>query len=214
MKARVLIPIGIIVILVLIVGGWLRGTYNGLVQGDESVKAAWAQVENQLQRRLDLIPNLVETVKGYAAHERETLEAVIEARSRVAGANTIDEQMEANQGLSNALARLLVVVEQYPNLKADQSFLRLQDELAGTENRISTERRRYNEVVQAYNVRLRQFPTVLLAGMFGFRRPACSRRRKAPSARPRSGSRRRSSSNAMRLCEPPVADATGGAPPR
>jgi len=168
MKARVLIPIGIIVILVLIVGGWLRGTYNGLVQGDESVKAAWAQVENQLQRRLDLIPNLVETVKGYAAHERETLEAVIEARSRVAGANTIDEQMEANQGLSNALARLLVVVEQYPNLKADQSFLRLQDELAGTENRISTERRRYNEVVQAYNVRLRQFPTVLLAGMFGF----------------------------------------------
>jgi len=168
MKARVLIPIGIIVILVLIVGGWLRGTYNGLVQGDESVKAAWAQVENQLQRRLDLIPNLVETVKGYAAHERETLEAVTEARSRVAGANTIDEQMEANQGLSNALARLLVVVEQYPNLKADQSFLRLQDELAGTENRISTERRRYNEVVQAYNVRLRQFPTVLLAGMFGF----------------------------------------------
>jgi len=168
MKARVLIPIGIIVILVLIVGGWLRGTYNGLVQGDESVKAAWAQVENQLRRRLDLIPNLVETVKGYAAHERETLEAVTEARSRVAGANTIDEQMEANQGLSNALARLLVVVEQYPNLKADQSFLRLQDELAGTENRISTERRRYNEVVQAYNVRLRQFPTVLLAGMFGF----------------------------------------------
>ena len=162
------VTLGIIVVLVLIIGGWLRGSYNGLVKGDEGVKAAWAQVENQLQRRFDLIPNLVETVKGYASHERETLQAVTEARSRVAGANTISEKIEANEGLSSALARLLVVVEQYPDLKANQNFIRLQDELAGTENRISTERRRYNETVQAYNITVRSFPTVLLAGMFGF----------------------------------------------
>jgi LemA protein len=168
MKRGVLITLVVVVLLVLIVGGWLRGTYNGLVQGDESVKAAWAQVQNQLQRRFDLIPNLVETVKGYASHERETLTAVTEARAKVAGARTIDEQIDANQGLTNALTRLLVVVEQYPNLKADQTFIRLQDELAGTENRISVERRRYNEVVQSYNVRVRSFPTVLLAGVFGF----------------------------------------------
>ena len=170
MRRGLLIAIVVILLLVLIVGGSLRGVYNGLVQGDEGVKAAWAQVENQLQRRFDLIPNLVETVKGYATHERETLQAVIEARSRVAGAGTIDQKIETNQQLSGALSRLLVVVEQYPNLKADQSFLRLQDELAGTENRISVERRRYNEVVQAYNIRLRRFPTVLVAGLFGFQR--------------------------------------------
>jgi LemA protein len=165
-----LIAIVVIVVLVLIIGGWLRGTYNGLVQGDEGVKAAWAQVQTVLQRRFDLIPNLVETVRGYATHERETLTAVTEARAKVAGARTINDQIESNQQLSGALARLLVVVEQYPNLKADQSFLRLQDELAGTENRIAVERRRYNETVQAYNIRLRRFPTVLIAGVFGFER--------------------------------------------
>jgi LemA protein len=168
MKKGCLITLVVLVLLAVMVGGWLRTTYNGLVQGDEGVKAAWAQVENQLQRRFDLIPNLVETVKGYASHERETLEAVINARSRVAGAGSIDQKIEANQQLSSALSRLLVVVEQYPNLKADQSFLRLQDELAGTENRISVERRRYNEVVQAYNIRLRSFPTVLIAPIFKF----------------------------------------------
>jgi LemA protein len=168
MKRGLLITLGVIILLVLLVGGWLKGTYNGLVQGDEGVKAAWAQVENQLQRRFDLIPNLVETVKGYAAHERETLEAVIAARSRVAGAGSIDQKIQANQDLSSALSRLMIVVEQYPNLKADQTFIRLQDELAGTENRISVERRRYNEVVMAYNIRLRSFPTILLAGIFGF----------------------------------------------
>lgn len=142
--------------------------YNGLVRGDEGVKAAWAQVENQLQRRMDLIPNLVETVKGYASHERETLEAVIQARSRVAGAGSVNEKMAANDQLSGALARLLVVVEQYPNLKADANFRGLQDELAGTENRISTERRRYNEIARDYNIRLRSFPTVLFGRMLGF----------------------------------------------
>ena len=168
MKKGTLITLAVIILVVLIVGGGLRGMYNGLVQGDEQVKTAWSQVENQLQRRLDLIPNLVNTVRGYASHERETLQAVTDARSRVAGAGTVDEKINANQELSGALARLLVVVEQYPNLKADGSFRDLQAQLEGTENRISTERRRYNETVQAYNIKVRSFPTVLLAGLFGF----------------------------------------------
>lgn len=165
-----IIVLGILVVLVLALGGWVRGQYNGLVTEDEAVKAGWAQVENQLQRRYDLIPNLVETVKGYAAHERETLEAVTEARARVGGAGTVDEKIEANQQLTSALSRLLLVVERYPDLKANQNFIRLQDELAGTENRISTERRRYNELVQSYNTRVRSFPTNIFAGMFGFER--------------------------------------------
>jgi LemA protein len=159
----------VLVGLVLLVAVFGFKAYNGLVKGDEGVKAAWAQVENQLQRRMDLIPNLVETVKGYAAHERETLEAVTEARSRVAGAGTVNEKMAANDQLSGALARLMVVVEQYPNLKADQTFLRLQDELAGTENRIAVERRRYNELARDYNIRLRTFPTVIFGRMLGFK---------------------------------------------
>ena len=165
---RLLITFGILILVVIIIGGWLKGTYNGLVSADEGVKASWAQVENQLQRRMDLIPNLVETVKGYATHERETFQAVTEARAKVAGAGTIPQKIEANQDLGSALSRLLVVLERYPDLKANQNFLRLQDELAGTENRIAVERRRYNETVRDYNVRLRSFPTVLLAGPFGF----------------------------------------------
>jgi LemA protein len=155
--------------LVIIVAIYGFKAYNGLVKGDEGVKAAWAQVENQLQRRMDLIPNLVETVKGYASHERETLEAVVQARSRVAGAGSTGERMAANDQLSGALARLLVVVEQYPNLKADQTFIRLQDELAGTENRIAVERRRYNEEARDFNVRLRTFPTVIFGRLLGFK---------------------------------------------
>jgi LemA protein len=170
MKRGILITLVVIVLLVVMVGGWLRGTYNSLVSGDEGVKTAWSQVENQLQRRADLIPNLVETVKGYASHERETLTAVTEARAKVGGATTISDKIQANQELSSALARLMVVVEQYPNLKADQTFLRLQDELAGTENRIAVERRRYNETAMVYNVRVRSFPTVILAGLFHFQR--------------------------------------------
>lgn len=144
--------------------------YNSLVKMDESVKAAWAQVENQLQRRYDLIPNLVETVKGYAAHEKEVLLQVTEARARVGQAKTPEEKIEANQMLSSALSRLLVVVERYPDLKASQNFIRLQDELAGTENRISVERRRYNEAVRIYNSKIRSFPTNLIASWFGFER--------------------------------------------
>ncbi len=146
------------------------GTYNKLVKLDEEVKSAWAQVENQLQRRNDLIPNLVETVKGYAKHEKDLLIEVTKARASVAGAKSIQEKIKANNQLTSALSRLLVVVERYPDLKANENFLRLQDELAGTENRLAVERRRYNEAVRRYNTALRSFPTNLLAKFFGFKR--------------------------------------------
>jgi LemA protein len=164
----VLIVVGILIVIILIPLSYLRGTYNTLVTMDEGVKAAWAQVENQLQRRYDLIPNLVETVKGYAAHEKEVFIKVTEARSKVAGAKSIGDKIQANNTLSSALARLLVVVERYPDLKANTNFIRLQDELAGTENRISVERRRFNETVRIYNTKIRSFPTNIIAGMFGF----------------------------------------------
>jgi LemA protein len=150
--------------------GFFQRTYNGMVAGDEGVKGAWAQVENQLQRRFDLIPNLVETVKGYAAHEQKVLIDVTEARAKVGGAGSTKDKMAAENGLTSALSRLLVVVENYPQLKADQNFIRLQDELSGTENRIAVERMRYNERVQAYNVMLRTFPQSIIANMSGFQR--------------------------------------------
>ena len=166
---KTLLIIAIIVIVIIVIPIlYLKGTYNSLVTMDETVKGAWAQVENQLQRRYDLIPNYVETVKGYAAHEKEVFLKVTEARSKVAGAGSIGSKIEANNQLSSALARLLVVVERYPDLKANTNFIRLQDELAGTENRIAVERRRYNETVKAYNIKIRRFPTNLIAGMFGF----------------------------------------------
>lgn len=166
---KILLILAIVLILILVVPFfYLKGTYNSLVTLDEQVKAAWAQVENQLQRRYDLIPNYVETVKGYAAHEKEVLTRVTEARSRVGGASGIDEKIQANNQLTSALSRLLLVVERYPDLKANQNFIRLQDELAGTENRIAVERRRYNETVRQFNTRIRRFPTNLVAGMFGF----------------------------------------------
>lgn len=163
-----LIIIGILVLIILIPILYLKGTYNSLVTMDEGVKAAWAQVENQLQRRYDLIPNYVETVKGYAAHEKEVFVKVTEARARVSTAGSINDKIEANNQLSSALARLLLVVERYPDLKANTNFIRLQDELAGTENRIAVERRRFNETVRVYNTKIRSFPTNIIAGMFGF----------------------------------------------
>jgi LemA protein len=162
------IVLGVVFLLVLVPLLYFKGTYNTLVAMDESVKAAWAQVENQLQRRYDLIPNYVETVKGYAAHEKEVLTQVTKARSRVGGAGSIDEKIEANNDLSSALSRLLVVVEQYPDLKANANFIRLQDELAGTENRIAVERMRFNEQVRAFNTKIRSFPTNMIAGLLGF----------------------------------------------
>ena len=170
---KTLIVVAIVIVLVLVIPyAYLKGTYNKLVTMDEGVKAAWAQVENQLQRRYDLIPNYVETVKGYAKHEREVFLKVTEARAKVGGANTIGEKIDANNQLSSALSRLLLVVERYPDLKANTNFIRLQDELAGTENRIAVERRRFNEAVRAYNVEIRSFPTNILAGIFGFEKAA------------------------------------------
>jgi LemA protein len=142
--------------------------YNQLVAQRESIDAAWAQVENQLQRRNDLIPNLVEVTKGYAKHEKEIFEAVAEARAKLIGARSRDEQIEAANQVSSALSRLLAISEAYPQLKADAQFARLSDELAGTENRISTERRRYNETVQAFNTSIKRFPTLIFAGCLGF----------------------------------------------
>lgn len=165
------ILIGVVVMLVIVavsLYGFLKGTYNNFVTLDEGVKGAWAQVENQLQRRYDLIPNLVEAVKGYAKHEREVLTEVTNARAKVGGAASVAEKIKANNELSSALGRLLVVVERYPDLKANQNFIRLQDELAGTENRIAVERKRYNDAVRNYNVAIRSFPANLLAGLLGF----------------------------------------------
>jgi LemA protein len=143
--------------------------YNQLVALQQNIQAAWAQVQNQLQRRNDLIPNLVNTVKGYAAHEQQVFEAVANARSRLLAAGTRDEQIEAAQGLQSALGRLLAIAERYPELKANEQFNRLSDELAGTENRISVERMRFNDSVRAYNTYRNSFPTVLYAGWLGFK---------------------------------------------
>ena len=143
--------------------------YNTLVAENESVDGAWSEVGNQLQRRNDLIPNLVETVKGFAAQEEKVLREVTEARSRVGGAGTPAETIEASNQLSGALSRLLVVVERYPELKSNENFLRLQDELAGTENRLGVARKRYNDVVQRYNTTAKRFPTNLIAMVFGFK---------------------------------------------
>ncbi len=142
--------------------------YNTLVSEKETVNAAWSQVENQLQRRNDLIPNLVETTKGYAAHEKEIFENIANARSRLIGAGSRDEKIDAANNLSSSLSRLLVIAERYPDLKADKQFARLSDELAGTENRLATERMRYNEVVRTYNTSIQTFPTVVMARAFGF----------------------------------------------
>jgi len=163
-----LIVLAIIILLVIILYSTIKGTYNSLVTLDEDVNNKWAQVENVLQRRYDLIPNLVETVKGYASHEREVLTEVTKARASVGGAKTPEQVMQANNQLSGALARLLVVVEKYPDLKANQNFMSLQDNLTSTENRIAVERRRYNDSVQGYNQKVRSFPTNIWANIFGF----------------------------------------------
>ena len=147
---------------------FVTGNYNTFVSLDEAVKGSWAQVENQLQRRYDLIPNLVETVKGYAKQEKDVLIEVTNARAKVGGAANVPEKISANNELTSALSRLLVVVERYPDLKSNQNFMRLQDELAGTENRIAVERKRYNDAVRTYNIAIRSFPANLLAGMFNF----------------------------------------------
>ena len=144
-------------------------SYNRFVSQEEAIKAQWAQVENQLQRRNDLIPNLVESVKGYAQHEESVYKDIADARSRLLAARTPDETIQAANQQTSALGRLLAVVENYPQLKANEQFNRLMDELSGTENRIATERMRYNESVQSYNTSRRQFPANVTARVFGFK---------------------------------------------
>jgi len=183
MKKGCLIGLIVGVVLIVIIGislySYVKGTYNGMVTMDENVTQKWAQVENVYQRRADLIPNLVEVVKGYASHERETLEAVVQARSKVGGQVNIGPEMlnnpeafsqfqQAQGALTSALQRLMVVVERYPELKADQRFADLQTQLEGTENRIAVERGRFNEAVQTYNTSIRVFPANIVAGFFGF----------------------------------------------
>ncbi|MBO8130466.1 MAG: LemA family protein [Candidatus Marinimicrobia bacterium] len=174
-----LLIIGVIIVFLIF---YFIGGYNSLVRLEEEVNSAWAQVSNQYQRRADLIPNLVEVVKGYAKHERETFQAVTEARAKATQITLSPEildnpeafnKFQQVQGeLSSALARLLAVAENYPQLKANENFLSLQAQLEGTENRIAVERRRFNEVVRRYNTRIRRFPTNIIAGLFGFERKA------------------------------------------
>lgn len=171
-----LILIGIVALVILIIG-WLMSGYNDMVKLDENVNREWSQVENQYQRRLDLIPNLVNVVKGYASHEKETLEGVIEARAKatqttIDPSNMTEEQLanfqKSQDGLSGALNRLMVVVEKYPDLKAIDNFKQLQKQLEGTENRITVARKDYNKAVTIYNKKVRSFPNNMLAGIFGF----------------------------------------------
>ena len=163
---RSLLQLAVVALTTLPLGGC---SYNTFVKQEESVKAQWAQVENQLQRRNDLIPNLVETTKGFAQHEESVYKDIADARSRLLAAKTPEESIAAANQQSSALGRLLAVVENYPQLKSNEQFNRLMDELAGTENRLSTERMRYNERVQEYNTARRQFPANVTAKMFGFK---------------------------------------------
>ncbi|TVR68224.1 MAG: LemA family protein [Spirochaetaceae bacterium] len=156
-----------IVAVILVLSGWLVSQRNALVTLDESVDAAWSEVDNQLQRRSDLIPNLVNTVQGFMEQERQIFADIANARARLAGAGTVGETAESYEELQGALSRLLVVVENYPVLQSNQNFIRLQDELAGTENRIAVARNRYNDTVRRYNTRIRQFPASMLASRFG-----------------------------------------------
>lgn len=175
--SKTLIIVGVIVVILIAIIGAGVSAYNGMVSGEEQVRQTWSQVENQYQRRADLVPNLVNTVKGYAQHEQSTLTGVIEARAKATSAtvnfDNMDSESFANyqaaQGeLTQALGRLMVTVERYPDLKANENFRDLQSQLEGTENRISTERRRYNQAVEQYNLSIRKFPKNIFAGIFGF----------------------------------------------
>lgn len=179
MKKGLLITLGIIAVVVFILYRMFAGTYNDMVQKEEDVAAQWSNVETQYQRRSDLIPNLVNTVKGFAEQEKEVLTGVVEARAKATSinidpanldANAIQQFQQAQGQLGSALSRLLVTVERYPDLKSNQNFLELQAQLEGTENRIAVARNRYNESVQGYNTYIRSFPNNLLAGMYGFER--------------------------------------------
>ncbi len=166
---KFLLGLGVLLATVFVIVLAIGSFYNSIVSKHETITAKWAQVENQLQRRNDLIPNLLNTVKGYAAHEKTLFQEITNARSQWGKANTVDEKIKAAANMDTALSRLLLVVENYPNLKADQTFLKLMDELSGTENRIAVERMRYNETVRDYNIAVRTFPGNLIANMFGYK---------------------------------------------
>jgi len=165
-KTALIVVVALIVV-ALLAGGWLMGGYNRVVAMDENVKAMWAQVENQLKRRYDLIPNLVETVKGYAAHEKEIFENIAQARTQYFQAKDVKGKIDGANQLEGALSRLLLLQERYPELKANESFLKLQDSLEGTENRIAVERKRYNDAVQLLNTYIRTFMGRFFAGFAG-----------------------------------------------
>jgi LemA protein len=164
------IIVGVLILFAVILGSMYVSRRNQMVAMKEAVEQAWSQVDVVIQRRADLVPNLVETVKGYATHEQAVFDNIAKARAALGGARTPSERIAANDMLSGALGRLLVIVENYPNLKANENFMRLQDELAGTENRIAVERRRYNQTVQAYNTYIQLFPNNLVASIMGFQR--------------------------------------------
>lgn len=178
---KIWIVLAVIAVVVVVIYSSVKGTYNSMVTKDENVSASWAQVENVYQRRADLIPNLVNTVKGYASHEQETLQGVIEARSKATSVNlnadnlnpqSLQQFQQAQDGLSSALSRLMVVVERYPDLKANENFRDLQAQLEGTENRITVERRKFNESARDFNTYIRSFPKNIYANMFGFEKKA------------------------------------------
>ena len=167
-KLGCIVAIAIVVIVVLAIGGWLAGTYNSLVSQSQAIDAQWGQVETQYQRRFDLIPNLVNSVKGLMAQEKTVFDNIAQARTKYGSAATVNEKAAAAGQIETALGRLLVVMENYPEIRSSTAVVGLMDELAGTENRISVERRRYNDLVRTYNTSIKSFPTVMLAGMFGF----------------------------------------------
>ena len=167
MKKSTIVIIVVVVILVAIIAG-LVSNYNGVVSLSEEVDNKFATIDTMLQRRADLIPNLVNTVKGYTNQEQAVIDSVTDARAKLAGANSVVEKANADQELSTALSNLLVVVENYPDLKSSQNFINLSDELAGTENRIATARKDYNDAVREYNTKIKRFPTNIVSGMFGY----------------------------------------------
>lgn len=169
MVPTILIIFGVLVGIIIIMALWMVGIYNGLVKFRQAVKNAWAQIDVQLQRRHDLIPNLVNTIKGYAAHEKGTLEAVVNARARATSVTLTSDKIKAEGELSSALSRLLAVSEAYPDLKANQNFIALQEELTSTENRIAFARQAYNDAVTQINTAIQAFPAVMVAGMLGFK---------------------------------------------
>jgi len=164
-----LVAIGVFAFIVVVIIVWFIGTHNSLVNSEQAVNAAWSQVENQYQRRADLIPNLVEVVKGYAKHESSTLEEVTRARSQWGEAKTQDDKMKAGEEMGSALSRLLVVSEAYPDLKANSNFATLQAQVEGAENRVSTERKRYIDIAQEYNAQIKRIPTSIVADIYGYK---------------------------------------------